>query len=145
MNLTSLFRSPYVPTPMATGANLGIVDVAYRNDAFLFAGAPVGKADGYASLRNAIVALQKLTAGDKPAGFVTEDKGKFFTQTLETAAGARDAHRGYALGRSWQDERAIRVLPNVLAVVDGAALVRNDNAYSQISPRELWVRRTFSA
>ena len=145
MNLFRAFSSPYVPAPMRAGTNLGIVDVAYRNDAFLFAGAPVGKDDGYASLRNAIVALQRLTAGVKPAGFVTEDKGKFFTHTLETAASTRDAHRGYALGRSWQDERAIRVLPNVLAVVDGAALVRNDNAYSQISPRALWARRLFSA
>jgi hypothetical protein len=145
MHLFRNINSPYVPAPMSAGTNLGIVDVAKRNDAYLFAGTPIGKEDGYASLRNAIVALQRLTAGDKPAGFVIEDKGKFFTQTLETAAGARDAHRGYALGRSWQDERAIRVLPNVLAVVDGAAMVRNDNAYSQISPRALWLRRVFNS
>lgn len=141
MNLSRTISSPYVPAPMKAGTNLGIVDVARRADAFLYAGAPIGKQDGYASLRNAITALTRLTAGDKPAGFVTENQGKFFTQVLETAANTWQPHRAYDLGRSWQGERAIRVTPSVLAVVDGASLVRNDSANTQVSSRNLWFRR----
>ncbi len=51
-------NSPFIPTPVRAGTSLGIVDVTRANDAFLFAGSQIGKADGYASLRNAITAAK---------------------------------------------------------------------------------------
>lgn len=135
----------HTPSPVPPHSLLGIVDVARKADAFLFAGNQLGQETGYASLRNAIVALQRLTAGDAAAGFVTHDAGRFFAHGLATSnrADTRDALAGYHLGRSWRNERGVRLLPSILAVVDGAAILRNDTAKTQISERDLKLRQWF--
>lgn len=131
-------------TPATPGALLGVVDIKRRTDAFLFAGDQLGKRDGYASLGNAIRALHRLTEGAAPAGFVTYDAGRFFTHALGTSnTAARDVLGGYHLGRSWKNERGVRMLPSVLAVVDGAALVMNDTKATRISSSALKARAFF--
>ena len=145
MQITPLAANPpHVPAPLPAQSLLGVIDIKRRADAFLFAGDQLGQRQGYASLRNAIVALQRLTEGAAPAGFVTHDSGRFFTNALSTADRAgSDAMRGYHLGGTWRNERGMRMLPSILAVVDGASILRNDTAKTQISERDLKLRQWF--